>query len=376
MKTKMRSLIFLFMLLLLLCIVSGCTSNPSKEIVGEWYNSKGKCLNIYSDGSWKLEDSYGTGTWKLLGDKDTFEFTDFYGDTQESVINKDNRGKYIDFGYYGAFYRDKYPLENDKEGGDNSEAKNSVIELNPFENLSFEVSGISPYCKVAINNSKCDDNVQKFVTYTFDKETYANGETANITAVLSTGTGADKYALATSALEYKVIGQPEYLTSVEGIDLTSLKAEVMDAVNAEKASISDSDSLFTMNAYDAGGTHIKSCDNIISGDVYFSSLKTNKNSKFVLGTVPYNRLSFTFAVEYTWIGYYVFDQVESGTGTMYLNVTAQNIVKYPDGTIKWGTSSTEGYDFVYCHSQKGMEDCISTTIMSGSADYNISKVAD
>lgn len=93
--------------LLLICSLAACGSG-SASLVGKWYNEKGKCLDIRSDGSWKLEDSYGTGTWKKLDDG-IFEFTDFYGDTQESAINEDESGQYIDFGYYGDFYKNAAP---------------------------------------------------------------------------------------------------------------------------------------------------------------------------------------------------------------------------------------------------------------------------
>ena len=97
-------------ILALIMLLGGCGSSK-KNITGQWYNEKEKCLDIRSDGSWKLEGSYGTGTWKYLDDNKTIEFTDFYGDTQESEINIDERGQYIDFGYYGDFYKGSYPSE-------------------------------------------------------------------------------------------------------------------------------------------------------------------------------------------------------------------------------------------------------------------------
>lgn len=92
-----------------LLVLIGCHSSGEPKVnavIGKWYNEDGKCLDIRSDKSWKLEDSYGTGTWKQL-DGGMYEFTDFYGDTQESAINEDTTGQYIDFGYYGHFYKNK-----------------------------------------------------------------------------------------------------------------------------------------------------------------------------------------------------------------------------------------------------------------------------
>ncbi len=97
----------------------GCGSKEN-EIVGQWNNKENKCLDIRSDGTWKLEDSYGTGTYKLLEDGETYEFTDFYGDTQESKINSDSIGEYIDFGYYGNFYK---TVKDKTENSNNSPEK-------------------------------------------------------------------------------------------------------------------------------------------------------------------------------------------------------------------------------------------------------------
>ena len=107
MKTKInikKSIALIIGVILMLCTLSACTSS-GKSPVGKWYNEKGKCLDVRKDNTWKLEGNYGTGTWKKI-DNETFEFIDFYGDTQESGINEDDLGQYIDFGYYGNFYKD------------------------------------------------------------------------------------------------------------------------------------------------------------------------------------------------------------------------------------------------------------------------------
>lgn len=110
-KKIVSRMLALLAVLACLCTLAAC-GGSANDIVGKWYNQRGKCLDIRKDGTWKLEDSYGTGTWKKL-DGGIFEFTDFYGDTQESAINEDAQGKYIDFGYYGDFYKDGYPASAD-----------------------------------------------------------------------------------------------------------------------------------------------------------------------------------------------------------------------------------------------------------------------
>lgn len=100
-----KTISLLLMINLIVAIFCACKS-PEKAIVGEWYNEDGRCLDVRSDGSWKLEDSYGTGQWKVLDDG-TYEFTDFYGDTRESEIYQDDSGEYIKFRGWGEYYRDE-----------------------------------------------------------------------------------------------------------------------------------------------------------------------------------------------------------------------------------------------------------------------------
>lgn len=107
----MKKIGSILLVLVIIASLSACSSQKN-SIVGEWYNIDGKCLDIRSDGSWILEDSYGIGTWEELEDK-IYEFTDFYGDTKESAINNDDNGEFIVFGINGNFYRDQYPSTND-----------------------------------------------------------------------------------------------------------------------------------------------------------------------------------------------------------------------------------------------------------------------
>lgn len=358
-----RNVVLIMVTILLSTMLSACAGQNS--IVGEWYNAKGKCLDIRDDGSWKLEDSYGTGTWKKLDD-DIFEFTDFYGDTQESAINEDELGKYIDFGYYGVFYKDEYPPE-DKIA--DVKSKNAIT-IDPFENLSYEVSGISPYCKITINNSACSAEIQKYITFSLDKDYYANGEVAKITATLSANT--DKlYLLENTETAYTISEQPEYITSLDNVDLSLLKQELSDAINAQKSQANGGDYLFNLPHWKAGGTNFKSCDNMVASDIYFLSLKTIKLSEFDMQDTPFNQIAFTYSVDYTWENT---NRHETGSNTFWVNINAGNIIKCSDGSIKWGYESSESYDFNCSYSQDGLEDCITTTIINNSDNYNISKV--
>lgn len=378
--------IILILVVSVTCI-SGCGSSNEKSIVGQWYNEKGKCLDIRSDGTWKLDGSYGTGTYKLLDDKETFEFTDFYGDTQESKINNGDLGQYIDFGYYGDFYKDSYPSE---EKIAEVKAKNA-ISLNPFDGIKYEVSGISPYCKISINNKDCSNEVQKYITYELDKDYYANDETAVITAKLSSNTGGNSYLLSSDNAKYNVLGQPEYVTSVEQIDIDVIKKEATDKINAlisasigtEKICNEDISyriiyNTDTWNTYRDqsgsiwGGPNITQATSKLQ-NIYFSSLKSQKEDQFS-SSFPYNMLSFVCSLDISTNNYFTIDGNRKDVnidGKMYINISAINVIKQSNGKITW---NDEKCDFSLATSFDGIDNLISNTVMSNSDNYNVSKI--
>ncbi len=371
---KYLSLLLIF--ILSITILSGCGSNE-KTLVGEWYNEKGKCLDIRSDGTWKLEDSYGTGTWKFLDDNETVEFTDFYGDTQESKINEDELGKYIDFGYYGDFYKDSYPSEEEIS---EVKAQNAVL-INPFEGIKYELSGISPYCKISINNQGCSNEVQKYVTYKFDKENYANGETAVVTAELSTNTGENSYKLTSDSANYQIANRPEYITTGDSVDFSTIEKEATDFITSSIAKAVGSDELCDLHIYyDDVVDHKKATENdntIFSysitsvnptlSTVYFSTIKKNKEDAVInSSSVPYNTYSFIYKLSVT-------GEVNKKVcyGDVYVNVYANNVIRNSDGTVTWDNEKCS-VDLIA--TTNGLENCISNTITSKSDNYNITKV--
>ncbi len=380
MKVKSKKILAVVIAFVIVVSAFASCSSPTKSVVGEWYNYRDKCLDIRSDGTWKLEGSYGSGTYKLLDDGETFEFTDFYGDTHESPVEEDEYGEYIDFGYYGNFYRDEYPEEieddNDDYNGNSSNDKyeddkyNSDKEdegklLDAFKGISFEVSGISPYCKIAVNNSECDEEIQGSVAYSFDKEYYANGETVIVTAK-KIGTASSKdFELKETKFEYKIENQPEYISSLNGVDTKLIEDELDDWItsNVAKAVKSGQEGWAAQNLLGCNlNVQLLSVSDIKQGDVYFVSLKKNKISQ---SHSCFNMLMFTYSAAY---------KGKFGSGHVYCSISACNIIKYPDGTIKWGTKNEDAFDFTAEGTTKGMEHCVQTTVMRNSENYNISKI--
>lgn len=163
--------------LLLLGMVSGCASEIEKSIVGKWYNKNNKCLDIRDDGTYKLEDSYGTGKWKLLDDKETYEFLDYYGDSQETRIYNDDLGQYLEFGYYGDFYKDSFPSKNGQNSEGNNEGNTEKVESEidiefiravsagtGFYKVEFRI-GDKKYCGIANANGQIIHYTDQYSIY-------------------------------------------------------------------------------------------------------------------------------------------------------------------------------------------------------------------
>ena len=316
-------------------------------------------------------------------------------------------GEYIDFGYYGDFYKDAYPSE-EKVTSENSAEKisseeqiteaetsndvPSAISIDPFAGIQYVVSGISPYCRITINNQKCSDEVQMYVTYSFDKEKYANGETSKITAILSTNTGKENYVLTRESSEYEVSGQSEYVTQIEQIDMDILKNEVTDKITAMISASIGTDTLFgeevryncvekteeweayKSQIYNTGELKIKNVTENMDS-IYFSLLKKQKENQFS-DKIPYNMVSFLYCLDFS-TDYNVNLRTTGAEvlhipGKMYINIIATNIVKKADGSIYW---NDESCNFNVFFSFDGIDNLTSNTIMINSDNYNISKVS-
>ena len=382
-----RILCLLLSLVMVVSVFASC--GGKKGIVGRWYNSSGKCLDIRDDNTYVCEGSYGTGTWRKV-DGGNFELVDFYGSVSPIVVETDENGKeYIKYNSK-RYYRDQYPAESTSAATEAPtttpivttpvtqapattpvttppiETDPPLLRLNPFHNIQFVVSGISPYCTVTVNNSNCSANVQQYVEYELDKDYYANGEKVVVKATVNYR-GKDKFILTSDQYsEYTVTNQPEYVTSLQNVDLTGLRAELADYIAAGKAKISaDPYDLFTLYyRANVDGRDFVSVTSMTNVKTAFSTLKANKYSDFRLGSKCFNRVSFVYKTDYTTKG-------DIGKGTAWFNISAENVVRYPDGRIEWGTKTIGARDFVCEHSTQGEEACVNATIMLNASNYNI-----
>lgn len=386
---KLKKIVVAFFVVLMVVSFSSCGSSPKNEIVGTWvYNDRGDIyITFNNDGTFYWNDENVSGTFSVDKDKSLFMEVSLY-DWKEVYEWDENYSDYINGTWYvGDDFlifdgtaltrhgkdRDKIlekatkKAEKEYESEDDSEEEteeSQVKYLDAFSNLEVSFAGISPYCEVIINTSSCPQDVQQYVEYSTDKESYANGEKVIVTAQVNPYY-TDQYAIKKVNESFEVSGMPEYITSVEGVDLTEVKKELNDAITSNvAAAIKHGQEGYLVSSLLGNDVscQLQSVNSVDAADIYFSSLKPNRRSTH---EGYYNMLSFTYKVSYTGI----YD-----SGTFYSCITAVNIVRYPDGTIKWGSENSDDLDFIEDSAQGSIENCVTTLIMCNKDNYNISKV--
>ncbi len=257
-------------------------------------------------------------------------------------------------------------FDDDNSSENTSQQEPTKTMLSPFEGIDYVISGISPNCSISVNIQNCDPTVQKNVSFSLDKSSYANGETAVLTAKLSGYNSNQEYAIDQTSMDIPISGQPEYITSVDDIDLTKVKPELDDFLDAHIAKAEAGQTSYPFGVYVVNLIEIS---NVKAGDIYFQSLKAYKEKP---DNAYYNYLSFTYSAKQISSNGFTGEAMEPGN--LYGCFSAVNIIKYPDGTIKWGSGSPDSFDFLVSGSGSGMEDCISKCIIINSDNYNITKL--
>lgn len=331
------------------------------DFSGYWYYDLNEGYNFKSDKTvTDIGSDSNIGTWDVSSDKKTITLTlsGWYSETYNGSISNDELGTWVKLSEEISIYKDNYPSNAQFEAYKEKHAKR----IDPFEGLTFTATGISPYCSISLNNVACSSDVQKYVSYTLDKKTYANGDAIKVTATLAKNTDGVDYLLTATEKEYALSDMPEYITSIEGLDLTNLKAELADYITAEKARIESADSWGTdvFSLYRFYSVHNTVLEQT---DLYIQSLKAtqwNDNEK------TFNYLTFVYKTSFQ-----VKDDVDVALGTC---ISCANVVKYPDGTIKWGEKSPEDFDFIAESTDRGVEAAVSSFITIHASDYNITKL--
>ncbi len=106
--------------------------------------------------------------------------------------------------------------------------------IDPFEGLVLEYDGISPNAKVSFNTSACDDFVKNNVNFKASSNYYANGDKVNVTISYSESKASENgIVFVQEEKSFDVSGVPQYLTSDDGIDFTSIDEEFKSKMESD-----------------------------------------------------------------------------------------------------------------------------------------------
>lgn len=110
-----------------------------------------------------------------------------------------------------------------------------ATDVDPFEGLKVEYTGISPNVKVEFDTNGCNEYVRNNVNFYIDGDNskLANGEKFTVTASYSESKAEQNAINITStSKEYTVEGALEYPATLDGVDLTAIEAQFNDMLEA------------------------------------------------------------------------------------------------------------------------------------------------
>lgn len=313
-------------------IVDGvlCSCNPSQSVqsnkllnadgtvnqnylIGKWYNKDDVCLDIRENGKYKLDGDFGLGSWTILDDKSTVEFSDFYGEIIDSSVVEDNTGFYIYLKNYGGNYYKNSDGDSTSESVEQDENSIVVSKAYDFSNgLAWVIysKDNTEYCGLIDENGKIlyseiysnqiPYKPSGSLTYIEDGSSYklinslgkvvVSSDTGEINKILAVGDG--------KALVYKYNGNidtNEYLYGVIDSDGNWVQPLKKLSVNLSKESFKyagegmfmaytgssyRAKKIFIYNSNDSSNMFF---DNINSKTSYFSNLNSDQYYDYETG---------------------------------------------------------------------------------------------
>ncbi len=88
----------LAILLAAVLMLTGCSATPTTEelLADTWYKegSQDMAFELYSDGTCKIANVYGTGKWSVVNDNQ-LKLVNYYGESQVADIAEISEGKLV-----------------------------------------------------------------------------------------------------------------------------------------------------------------------------------------------------------------------------------------------------------------------------------------
>lgn len=255
--------------------------------------------------------------------------------------------------------------------------------IDPFEGLVVDFDGISPFCTVSFNNSRCSEAVQINVEYSLSPDTtttegyFSLGDDVTVYAFLKNKyDDTQEYFLSKTSKTYQISDVPQYITEITpDMDLTNLKNEAHDyleSITAFKAGDAIGDWIAIGDQYNNTWGHYKSSKDPVLNKIYFSALKRSSYSQYPSEKAYFNRIDITYSIAIKGEEAAFNDKYQN----RYFTIIAKNIVQYPDGTIGWGKSNPADLDFEHNIDWTNMESLINVNITANKADYNVTDISE
>lgn len=377
---------FMVILSLILCMTACSGGKNSAELLcNTWYKetlspfpSRTLYLTIYNDGTYKQSGQYGTGKWSIVNDNQ-LKLTDYYGQSDTYTIDSVSADTLVLSGktYYSTAQIDENSLKeklneytqsnNSKELSETTSAESSaqsLTEINPFEKLNITYTGASPYITVSTDSTLCDETVNKYITFKIDNDNnLKNGDTFTITAVYDEyKLKTNGFSIANNSKTYTVENQPEFIKTVDGLDLTSMQAEMNDKLAVVTAN-NEGSSHFA-GVYIGGNAGIgygpyKSIASKKLKSTYLISLKNSFEDKY--NRKPYN--CYMQIYEYTINKY----DEKNPTQKIYVMIYVNNIYADNDKSLSWDVEiGSVGYD--------NYDNLINERVTSQREFYNVTEI--
>lgn len=211
--------------------------------------------------------------------------------------------------------------------------------IDPFEKLKLTYTGAAPYISVSTDSTLCDETVNKYINFKVDKENnLRNGDTFTVTATYNEyELQQNGFELISDSKTYTVQNQPEFIKTVEGLDLTAMQSEIDDKLAVVTAA-NEGDSKFVGVWLTTGNDSFVSIASKKLKSTYLISLKSSFEDKY--DRLPYNC--------YMQIYEYCVNRAETEPKIVYVMVYVNNVRKLSDGTLSWdnelGSYGYENYD--------------------------------
>ncbi|WP_106763191.1 hypothetical protein [Pseudoruminococcus massiliensis] len=246
-------------------------------------------------------------------------------------------------------------------------SKSSEKVLDPFEKLKITYTGTSPYIVVSTDNSSCDSIIKENFNYQIEDKKYKNGDSFEVTAVYdSYSIETLGYSVLNNKKSYTIKDCPEFITNIDGLDLSEMQSEINDKLTVVTAA-KEGDNFFAGFPLDwISGYKFNSYENKGLKSAYLISLKSDFEDKY--SNDAYNKLMLVYDYNVTSKKYE--DDVRKEK--RYVMIIVNNISLDCNATINWDVNidykSSDNYDSLIIDEVTSQKEYYNVTELSTTKD--------